>query len=378
MSSPVLRWGILGTANVARKNWRALRLAGNAVLTGVASRVPGRARRFIDACQAEVPFPVVPAAFDRYEDLLASADVDAVYLPLPTGARREWLLRSVEAGKHVVGEKPCAASAADLAEVLAACRARGVQFMDGVMFHHSARTARVLEIIGDGLTVGEVRRIATQFSFLAPPDFARTNIRADAGLEPQGCVGDLGWYCIRFILLALGGRLPERVVARCFATLRAPGAAAAVPAEVAAELLYADGVSASFYCSFRAGNQQWAHVSGTAGQLYVPDFVLPHVSDTLSFEILQPEFRVDGCEFRMEPNARRVEVAERSHGAVASQEANLFRNFSARVLEGRLEPAWPDLAFRNQLVLDAVMQSIAEGSRAVAVREEVAAPRTGD
>ncbi len=365
MNSPILRWGILGTANVARKNWRALRLTGNATLTAVASRVPGQARRFIEECQSEVPFAVVPTAFDSYEDLLASSEVDAVYLPLPTGARKEWLLRASAAGKHLVGEKPCAVSAADLAEVLAACRTRGLQFMDGVMFHHSARTARILETIRLGSAIGTVRRIATQFSFLAPPDFARTNIRAHAGLEPHGCVGDLGWYCIRFILLALGGRLPERVLARQFDTIRAPDADAPVPAEVATELLYPGGVSASFYCSFRALNQQWAHVSGTAGHLYVPDYVLPYASDTLAFEVHQPEFRVAGCEFRMEPHARRIVVREHSHGAEASPEANLFRHFSARVLEGRLEPAWPEIALRTQQVLDAVMQSLAEDSRAI-------------
>jgi predicted dehydrogenase len=88
MNSSTLRWGILGTANVARKNWRALRLAGNATLAAVASRGPGQARRFIDECQAEVPFPTTPVAYDRYEDLLASPEVDAVYLPLPTGPRK--------------------------------------------------------------------------------------------------------------------------------------------------------------------------------------------------------------------------------------------------------------------------------------------------
>lgn len=374
MSTRTLRWGILGTANIARKNWRALRLAGNATLTAVASRVPGQARRFIRECQAEVPFPSEPVAFDDYAALLASPEVDAVYVPLPTGQRQEWLRRAAAAGKHIVGEKPCATSAAELAEILHACRSRGLQFMDGVMFHHSARTARMLEVLRDGTTVGTLRRIATQFSFLAPPDFAETNIRAHSGLEPQGCVGDLGWYCLRLILLALDGRVPDRVVARQFASMRAPGARASVPAEVAGDLLYPDGVSASFYCSFRTLNQQWAHLSGTAGQIFIPDFVLPFASDTLAFDVLQPEFTVAGCESRMEPRARRIVVAEHSHGAAESPEANLFRHFSDRVLGGQLEPAWPDIALRNQQVLDAVMQSLAAGGEATAIPPLPASP----
>lgn len=369
MTSSTLRWGILGTATIARKNWRALRLTGNTVVTAVAGRAPGRARRFIDQCQAEVPFPTAPVAFDRFEDLLASPEVDAVYVPLPTVPRKEWLLHAARAGKHIIGEKPCAASAADLEEVLAACHAGRLQFMDGVMFHHSARTARLLELLRDGATIGTVRRIATQFSFLAPPEFARTNIRAHAGLEPQGCVGDLGWYCIRFILLVLQGAMPERVVARQFATIQAPDSPASVPAEVSVELLFPNGVSATFYCSFRALNQQWAHVSGTHGHLYIPDFVLPYASDSLAFEVHQPEYRVEGCEFRMEPNGRRLTVAEHSHSAPVSPEVNLFRQFSARVLEGRLNTEWPEIALRNQRVLDAVMQSIAGDAREVRLQQ---------
>ncbi len=66
-------------------------------------------------------------------------EVDAVYMPLPTALRKQWVLRAAEAGKHVVCEKPCAASVADLQEMLTACRYNRVQFMDGVMFTHSRR-----------------------------------------------------------------------------------------------------------------------------------------------------------------------------------------------------------------------------------------------
>src|SRR5437763_13836055 len=86
MSSPVCRWGILGAANIARKNWKGIRLAGNATLTAVASRDPAKAAAFIDDCQADAPFPTAPAAC-TYEELLRRPDVDAVYIPLPTGVR---------------------------------------------------------------------------------------------------------------------------------------------------------------------------------------------------------------------------------------------------------------------------------------------------
>src|SRR5215831_18403407 len=107
MAQAICRWGILGTANIARKNWKAMRHAGNAALVAVASRERGRAQRFIDECQAFVPLPQAPAACGSYEELLGRKDVDAVYIPLPTGMRKEWVVRAAQAGKHVLCEKPC-------------------------------------------------------------------------------------------------------------------------------------------------------------------------------------------------------------------------------------------------------------------------------
>src|ERR1700679_3186933 len=98
MSTAPCRWGILGTANIARKNWHAIRNAGNATLVAVASRDRGRSQKFIDECQAEVPWSTAPAPCGSYEELLARKDVDAVYIPLPTGIREKWVLAAAAAG----------------------------------------------------------------------------------------------------------------------------------------------------------------------------------------------------------------------------------------------------------------------------------------
>jgi len=91
---------------------------------------------------------------------------------LPTGLRQEWVLRAAQAGKHVVCEKPCATSVADLQEMVEACRLHGVQFMDGVMFMHSQRLPLLRKVLDDGQNVGEVRRITSAFTSL-PITFAR-------------------------------------------------------------------------------------------------------------------------------------------------------------------------------------------------------------
>lgn len=358
--SSVCRWGILGTATIARKNWKAIRLAENSALVAVASRDPAKAAAFIADCQGEVPFPTAPAAVG-YDDLLRRPDVDAVYIPLPTGIRREWVVKAAEAGKHVLCEKPCGTNAADVKAMVDACRANRVQFMDGVMFMHSRRLPLLRQVIDDGTSVGEPRRVASQFSFAAPDEFFRGNIRTSPGLEPLGCLGDLGWYNVRFALWVMKYTLPERVVGR---TLAEHGG---VPTEFAAELFFPGGVTAGFYCSFRTENQQWAHVSGSRGSVAVEDFVLPYHGAEAAFVANTPVFDVSGCTFRMGSHPKRYAVSEYSEGAANAQEVNMVRTFAGLVLGGRPDDTWPDIALKAQRVIDACVASAAADGRPVPV-----------
>ena len=198
-----LRWGILSTAGIACKNWEAIRNSGNGVVTAVASRDAAKAQQFIDGCQAEVPFEDVPRAIGGYDEIIAADDVDAVYIPLPTGLRKEWVIKAANAGKHVMCEKPCAVSHADLVEMTDACAANNVQFMDGIMYVHSDRMPKLRAALDNPSNVGRITRIASAFSFCAPPEFLAGNIRLSSELEPAGCLGDLGWYTIRATLFVM-------------------------------------------------------------------------------------------------------------------------------------------------------------------------------
>src|SRR5262249_40415060 len=155
--------------------------------------------------------------------------------------------------------------------------------------------------LDDGESIGPIRRISSGFSFCAPPEFFAGNIRAHSGLEPAGCLGDLGWYCLRFALWAMQWHLPRQVTARMLSQSSRPDSPATVPTELAGELLFEDGVSAGFYCSFRTANEQWAQISGVKGCLYVPDFVLPYFGSEIAFEVNRPMFQISGCSFNMEP-----------------------------------------------------------------------------
>ena len=219
-----LRWGILGAARIARKNWKAIRQSGNSVITAVASRDLSRARTFVEECHRFEPFERLPDVYDSYEKVILSPQVDAVYIPLPTKLRKEWIVRAAKAGKHVLSEKPCAVSFTDMEDILAACRKHRVQFMDGVMFAHNRRLDQIRQVLDDGTSVGGLRRITSHFSFLGGEEFLKKNIRAAEDLEPLGCLGDLGWYCIRLALWTMKWQLPVEVSGRILSQVRSPSA----------------------------------------------------------------------------------------------------------------------------------------------------------
>jgi predicted dehydrogenase len=361
MASNTCRWGILGAANIARKNWKAIRMAENATLIAVASREPSRAKQWLDACQAECPFPAAPAACG-YDDLLKRPDVDAVYVPLPTGIRREWVVKAAQAGKHVLCEKPCGPDAGELRAMLDACGTSRVQFMDGVMFMHGKRLPLLRSVIDDGETVGQLRRITSQFSFAAGDDFLKNNIRVSREMEPLGALGDLGWYNVRFALFVMKYQMPTKVSGRIL-TEHASG----VPLEFSGELFW-PGVSASYYCSFNTELQQWAHVSGTKGSISVRDFVLPYYGCESEFVADRPVFNVKGTSYHWESHPRRHAVTEYSDGTPDAQETNMIRTFSGLVLSGKVDPLWPDIALKTQTVLDACLGSARGGGAVVEVK----------
>lgn len=359
------RWGILSTANIARKNWQAIRRSGNGRVVAVASRDARKAQQFIDDCQSQQPFDPTPLAIGSYEELLTRRDIDAVYIPLPTGLRKEWVLKAAAAGKHVLCEKPCATSTTDLAEMIAACERAHVQFMDGVMFMHSARLPLLKSVLADGATVGEIRRIASQFSFRAQDEFLAGNIRVSSALEPHGCLGDLGWYTIRFSLWVQDFALPREVTGRILSQHGRADSPEAVPTEFSGELHFANGVSAGFYNSFLTQNQQWANVSGSAGYVELNDFVLPWYGAEVTFRSEQAEFEVDGCDFRMARRSRSRVVDEFSNSHPTAQESRMFRLFGEIVASGQTVPHWPRIALQTQRVMDACLESARQGSRPV-------------
>ncbi len=327
-----LRWGILGTAGIVRRNWPAMLQSGAVELIGVASRTKSKAGDFIAEMQATHPWPVPPRAFGGYAELISAPEIEAVYIPLPTGVRKEWVLAAARAGKHVLCEKPCALTAADLEEMIACCREHGVRFMDGVMFMHDPRFAALREILDDGATIGPIRRISSAFTFRAGEDFVAGNIRASA-LEPAGCLGDLGWYCIRAALWAMDWQMPERATGRTLST------AGDAIMEFEGGLDFAGGATAEFYCSFLTPDRQTLEIAGREGHLRVPDFVVPREDNDVAWEI-----------------GYRRAIRDDLPGLL-----NPARMFAAFAAPGGPWP-WPEIALKTQRVQDACLAAARTGA----------------
>ncbi|MDG2471425.1 MAG: Gfo/Idh/MocA family oxidoreductase [Pirellulaceae bacterium] len=367
MSDGICRWGILSTAEIAQKNWAAMANARNARVAAVASRDVAKANSFIDLCQGSTPVPDRPTAYGSYDEMIQADSVDAVYVPLPTGLRKDWVIKVAEAGKHVLCEKPCAVNSEQLQEMVTACQQNGVQFMDGIMFMHSQRLAAMKGLLADGHVLGDIRRISGSFSFNGPEEFQAGNIRTSSQLEPQGCLGDLGWYQLRFALWAMDYQMPESISCRMLSDFHRADSPHPVPMECSLDMFFANGVSVNFYSSFITEHQQVCTVAGTKGFLRIDDFVLPFYGNRLNFEVFQSNFVVDGCDFSMERHTDQHATAEYSNNKPGAQESLLFECFSDLVLQNKTDPFWPDASLKTQRLLDLAMESALGGGKVLTV-----------
>src|SRR3954454_12975528 len=194
----MIRWGILSTARIAEKIIDGARVAEGAQIVAVGSRDLARARAFADEHGIE-------RAYGSYEELLAS-DVDAIYVPLPNSMHVEWSVRALEAGKHVLCEKPMARDPAAVERAFDTAERAGRVLMEAFMWRFHPQTGELVRLVRDGV-VGELRVVRAAFGFNLP---WLENVRWDAALE-GGALMDVGCYGVSAMRLLCGE--PERVSA---------------------------------------------------------------------------------------------------------------------------------------------------------------------
>ncbi|MDL1901183.1 Gfo/Idh/MocA family oxidoreductase [Anaerolineae bacterium CFX9] len=259
-----IRWGILSTARIgATRLIPAIRAAQNAEVAAVASRSLEKARTFAAAND-------IPKAFGSYEELLASPEIDAIYIPLPNSEHAIWSIRCAEAGKPTLCEKPLASNAEEARRMVEAFEARGVPFAEAFMYRFHPQHQRVKSLIADG-AIGQMRLISASFTF---PIRSEENIRLSAALA-GGALMDVGCYCIS-AMRHLTGEEPQQVLA-----LASFGAVSGVDETISGVLRFPSGVMGHFDASLRAFKVHTYEVRGTEGRLQVERAFNPENDDTI-------------------------------------------------------------------------------------------------
>jgi predicted dehydrogenase len=247
-----LRWGILGTGNIARQFSVGVRASRRGRLVGVGSRAEGTARDFAAAHE-------IPQAHGTYEELLHNREIDAIYNSLPNSLHHEWTIRALNAGKHVLCEKPFAVSEAQSQEMFDVARRRGLALVEAFMYRSHPLTLAVLEAVRGG-AIGQVRLIRTSFCYNTKK--IEGNVRFDRGLA-GGALMDIGCYCISFSRLVAGSE-PARITAA--AKMHASG----VDEITVGTLGFADDTLATFSCGMSLHADNTASICGSEGYIDIP------------------------------------------------------------------------------------------------------------
>jgi len=246
----MVQWGLLSTANINRALLAGIAQVEGARAAVVGSRDPERARAYAAEHGIE-------RAHGSYEALLADPGVDAVYISLPNSMHHEWTLKALEAGKHVLCEKPYSRHPADVEQAFDLAAARGLVLMEAFMYRHNPQTRRVAELVAGG-TLGHLRLVRSRFSFIAQPD----DVRLRRDLDGGGLM-DLGCYCVSGARLLAGE--PERAHAE--QVLGGDG----VDVVFAATLRFPGDVFAYFDSSLALPDRSGLEVVCEQASLYVPD-----------------------------------------------------------------------------------------------------------
>jgi xylose dehydrogenase (NAD/NADP) len=197
-----IRLGILSTAHINRLVIPGAHASDKVELVAVASRERSRAEEYARKWNIE-------RAYGSYEALLDDPDVDAVYISLPNTLHCEWSIRAVEAGKHVLCEKPMSRHPADVEEAFDAAERADRLLTEAFMYRHNPQTARVVELIREG-AIGDLRLVRSAFSYSL---YDAANIRLRTDVE-GGSLMDVGCYCVSGSRLLAGE--PETVYGQAY------------------------------------------------------------------------------------------------------------------------------------------------------------------
>jgi xylose dehydrogenase (NAD/NADP) len=259
MSEPV-RWGLLSTARINEAILGGAQPSERTQVVAVASRDQGRADAYAREHGLE-------RAYGSYEALLDDGDIDVVYNSLPNSMHVEWSVRALEAGKHVLCEKPMDRRVEAVERAFDTAERKGRLLMEAFMYRHHPQTHKAVELVRDG-AIGELRQLRSLFSFMLGDE---TDVRLQPELD-GGALMDLGCYCISMQRVLAGE--PELV----FGRQRLGGGG--VDVGFVGILQFPGDVFGEFHCGFDLPEGNGLEAIGSLGKLLVRDPVRcrdPHV-----------------------------------------------------------------------------------------------------
>lgn len=256
----VLHWGLLSTARINRALIPPLKASKRNKLLAVGSRSQGGADQY--ALQWDIP-----RAHGSYEALLADPDIDVIYNPLPNHLHAKWTIKAVEAGKHVLCEKPLALSVNEVDAVQEAARKHGRVVAEAFMYRHHPQTLKVQELVTNG-SIGTLKLIRGSFSYVL-------NREGDVRLDPSmggGSIWDVGCYPISYARTIVG-ESPREVFG--WQVIGPTG----IDETFVGQMQFPGNVLAQFDSSFVIPFHWFMEIIGSEGTLNIPNPFKPGINE---------------------------------------------------------------------------------------------------
>lgn len=321
-----VRWGILGCANIARVAFiPGLKATTNGIAAAIASRDEAKA-------QAWASEHGIQRAYGSYEALLADAEIDAVYIPLPNSLHAEYITKAAVAGKHIFCEKPLTADAAEAVKAVAKTVRHDVMLFEAFVYRFQPQTALVRKLIDEG-AIGRVKTAHASFHFNLRERVHNVRMKADLA---GGALMDVGCYCLDWARWLMGE--PEGALAR--GTFERD-----VDTTCQGLLDFEEGRSVTFSVSMDCAGSQRAVIYGSDGEI----------------ELTVP----------WHPRGEQAAVVVRAGGKEQVHRVTAdvppftpaVEAFAAALLDGSPLPVAADEGLRNMRVIDAVRKSMQTGRR---------------
>jgi predicted dehydrogenase len=326
MSASKIRWGILGTANIARKQLiPAIQASNNGEVVAVGSRNLASAQVYAKELG-------IPHAYGSYEALLADPEIDAIYNPLPNDGHAPWSIKALRAHKHVLVEKPIAMDAVEAQTLVDVAHETGLWLAEAFMYRFHPQHAKVHELLATN-ALGKIATINAGFSYaLSAADSDNVRLKPELG---GGGLWDVGCYCVSSIRM-FAGQEPDAVSG--FATY---GPSSGVDENFVGTLHFPNGLLAHFECGMRVNSEQQYTLFGDKGRLHVD-------------EAFRPDDR---------PQTIRVVYGDHVETfpiPVINQYTLLVEDFADAILNKRPPRFAPEDGVQNMRVLDALALSARE------------------